>query len=86
MSAFEEKEYGKILNGDGRKGQNEMSKNVSRNSSSDTASIKGIFCFYILQISSEHHITLLLLQFQIAAEYISTQSTKQLNEVIYGVL
>lgn len=64
-----------------------MSKNLIRNGSSDTASIKGLFCFYILQTSSKFHITLLLLlQFPKAAEYISAQSTKQLNKVIYGIL
>jgi len=52
--------YGKIPNGDGKAGQTKMSKNVSRNGSSGTASIKGLFCFFILQNGSRLHISLLL--------------------------
>lgn len=79
MFVFKEKGYGKILKGDGKEGQNEMSKNVSRNGSSGTASTKGLFC-------SKLHISLLLLQFPSAAKCISTHSTKQSNEVSYGIL
>lgn len=63
-----------------------MPQDVSRNGSSGTASIKGLVHFYILQIGSKLHVSLLLLQFPNAAEYISAQSTKQSNEVIYSIL
>lgn len=53
LGISEERGNGKILNGDGKDGQNEISNNMNKIGSSGTASLKGLFCFYILQTAPD---------------------------------
>lgn len=79
MFVFEEKVCGKIPHGDVKESQNEPSKNVNRNGSTDTSSINGLLCFCMFQIGSKLRTSLLLLQFPSVTGYINTQNIKWSN-------